>query len=249
MKGFAHLEAGTAKRAGVFPGPTGEQAGTRHVNGFSSGNDNSKTAMQIRTSGKNLDIGTAFQEHVDSRLHEIAEKYFNGVTSANVVVEKQRSQFTVEIVMHLTTGLVMQAKGAGDDVYAAFEQALERMEKRLRRYKRKLKSHVKKRRKEPLARRAAPSFVVAPEPEQAADVAVAEPETEETAEEELNPTVVAETEEQIVEMTAGEAVMQLELQERPFLIFRNVAHGGINVVYRRDDGHVAWIDPGPCVQK
>ena len=208
--------------------------------------------MQIRVSGKNLDIGTAFQEHVDSRLHEIAEKYFNGVTSAMVVAEKQRSQFSVEIVMHLTTGLVMQAKGMGDDVYAAFEQALERMEKRLRRYKRKLKSHVKKRRREPLARRAAPSFVVAPEPEMAVDVATmaeAELEDEEAAEAELNPTVVAETEEHIVEMTAGEAVMQLELQERPFLIFRNASHGGINVVYRRDDGHVAWIDPGPCVQQ
>jgi len=60
---------------------------------------------------------------------------------------------------------------------------------------------------------------------------------------------VAETEEHIMEMTAGEAVMQLELQERPFLIFRNASHGGINVVYRRDDGHVAWIDPGPCVQQ
>ncbi len=206
--------------------------------------------MQIRVSGKNLDIGTAFQEHVESRLHEIAEKYFNGVTSAMVVAEKQRSQFGVEIVMHLTTGLVMQAKGAGDDVYAAFEQALERMEKRLRRYKRKLKSHVKKRRREPLARRAAPSFVVAPEPELATEaVAPAETEEEEVAEAELNPTVVAETEEHIMEMTAGEAVMQLELQERPFLIFRNASHGGINVVYRRDDGHVAWIDPGPCVQQ
>ena len=208
--------------------------------------------MQIRTSGKNLDIGTAFQEHVDSRLHDIAEKYFNGVTSANVVAEKQRSQFVVEIVMHLTTGLVMQAKGTGDDVYAAFDEALEHMEKRLRRYKRKLKSHVKKRRRAPLARQAAPSFVVAPEPEVPAETLLAETESEtdeEADETALNPTVVAETEEHIMEMTAGEAVMQLELQERPFLIFRNLSHGGINVVYRRDDGHVAWIDPGPCVQK
>ena len=198
--------------------------------------------MQIKITGKNLDIGTAFQEHVESRLHEIAEKYFNGVTSAMVVMEKQRSQFQAEIVMHLTTGLVMQAKGHGSDAYGAFDQALERMEKRLRRYKRKLKSHVKKRRRQPLARHAAPSFLVAPEPEEVATVTPAE---EEPAED-FQPTVVAEGEEQIVEMTPGEAVMQLELQERPFFIFRNASHGGINVVYRRDDGHVAWLDPGPC---
>ena len=219
--------------------------------------------MQIRITGKNLDIGTAFQEHVESRLHEIAEKYFNGVTSALVVVEKQRSQFDAEIVIHLTTGLVMQARGQGDDAYLAFEQALERMEKRLRRYKRKLKSHMKKRRREPLTRRVTPSFVLAPEPElemaapagmqaeagggisatSAAEEAEAE---EEPAEIDFTPTVVAETEEHILELSPGEAVLQLELQERPFLIFRNAAHGGINVVYRREDGHVAWIDPGPC---
>ncbi len=200
--------------------------------------------MQIKITGKNLDIGVAFQEHVESRLHEIAEKYFNGVTSALVVMEKQRSQFQAEIVMHLTTGLVMQAKGHGGDAYAAFEQALEHMEKRLRRYKRKLKSHVKKRGRKPLARHVAPSFLVAPEPEEMAIAGVAEEEHEE----EFHPTVVAETEEHIVEMTPGEAVMQLELQERPFFIFRNASHGGINVVYRRDDGHVAWVDPGPCHQ-
>ena len=207
--------------------------------------------MQIKVSGKNLDIGTAFQEHVESRLHDIAEKYFNGVTSAMVVVEKQRSTFTAEIVMHLTTGLVMQAKGQAGEVYAAFDQALERMEKRLRRYKRKLKSHVRHRGQKPIARHAAPSFVVAPEPEmaQAAEAtALAEPEPAQAPEEELAPTVVAETQEHIAEMTPGEAVMQLELQERPFLLFRNAAHGGINVVYMRDDGHVAWVDPGPCRQ-
>ncbi len=208
--------------------------------------------MQIKVSGKNLDIGSAFQEHVEARLHDIADKYFNGVTSASVVVEKQRSSYTTEIVMYLTTGLVLQAKGAADEAYAAFDQALERMEKRLRRYKRKLKSHVRHRGQKPFARHAAPSFVVAPEPEMEAEqaVALAEAEAEPAAEEEaaFSPTVVAEAEEQIIEMTPGEAVMQLELQERPFLLFRNVAHGGINVVYMREDGHVAWVDPGPCRQ-
>ncbi len=210
--------------------------------------------MQIKVSGKNLDIGTAFQQHVETRLHEIAEKYFNGITSAHVVVEKQRHNFTVEIVMHLTTGLVMQARGQADEVYAAFDQAHERMEKRLRRYKRKLKSHVRHRGRKPITRHAAPSFVLAPEPEvevmdAAAAEAVAEAVPEAAEETELAPTVVAEAEEHIAEMTAGEAVMQLELQERPFLIFRNAAHGGINVVYMRDDGHVAWVDPGPCRQQ
>ncbi len=220
----------------------------RDIENFDKQQQPERSAMQIKVTGKNLDIGTAFQEYVESRLREMADKYFNGVTSAMVVVEKQRSMFTAEIVMHLTTGLVMQAKGQAGEVYAAFDQALERMEKRLRRYKRKLKSHVRHRGKKAVARHAAPSFVVAPEPEEDADVALAEPQTADAAEAELVPTVVAETEEHIAELTPGEAVMQLELQEQAFLLFRNAAHGGINVVYRREDGHVAWVDPGPCRQ-
>ncbi len=206
--------------------------------------------MQIHVSGKNFEVGEAFRQHVESRLHDITEKYFNEAVSARVVMEKQRNLFHAEIVMHLPTGLVMQANGSGAEAYAAFDQALERMEKRLRRYKSKLKSHVKNRRRKPIVAQAAPSFVIAPEPEPTeaalAQVAGAPAEGEAREAEEFVPAVVAETEEPILEMSVGDAVLQLELGEATFVIFRNVAHGGINVVFRREDGHIGWVDPGPC---
>ena len=205
--------------------------------------------MQIHVSGKNFDVGGAFQDHVEARLHEITEKYFNEAVSARVVMEKQRSMFHAEIVMHLPTGLVMQANGAGADAYAAFDQALERMEKRLRRYKSKLKGHVKNRRQKPIQVHTAPSFVLAAEPEPAEQPAGgngAGAAAEEEQAEEFVPAIVAETEQNVPEMNVGDAVLQLELGEAAFLIFRNAQHGGINIVFKRDDGHIGWVDPGPC---
>ncbi len=191
--------------------------------------------MQIQTSGKNIDIGGAFRKHVEERLTEGINKYFEGAVSAQVVVEKQRAAFNTECTVHLPTGLVLQASGEGGDAYSSFEEALEHLETRLRRYKRRLVSHAKKRRR-PMPAFPAQSFVIAPQEE--ADEA---PEAED-----FTPAIVAETTSQISGMTVGEAVMQLELATMPFLLFRNSAHGGVNIVYRREDGHIGWIDPGPC---
>jgi ribosomal subunit interface protein len=200
--------------------------------------------MQIQTSGKNIDIGTAFQTHVEERLTDGINKYFNGATSAHVFVEKQRAQFITEIVVHLPTGLVLQAQGNGGDAYSSFEEALEHIEKRLRRYKRRLVSHARQREK-PLATMPAQSFVIAPPAEEEE----AEEAAEAGGEEEFVPAIVAETTEQVPEMTVGEAVLQLELADREVLLFRNARHGGVNVVYRRRDGHIGWVDPGPCPQE
>lgn len=193
--------------------------------------------MQIQTSGKNLDIGGAFQKHVEERLTESINKYFEGAVSAQVVVEKQRGEFNTECVVHLPTGLVLQATGDGGDAYSSFEEALEHLETRLRRYKRRLVSHAKKRSK-PMEAFPAQSFVIAPLREEEEENA---PETEDFA-----PAIVAETTSKVSEMSVGEAVMQLELAAMPFLLFRNSAHGGVNIVYLREDGHIGWVDPGPC---
>jgi len=189
--------------------------------------------MQIQTSGKNLDVGAAFQKHVEERLTDGINKYFSGVVSAQVVVEKQRNMFRTDCTVHLPTGLVLQATGEGGDAYSSFDEALEHLETRLRRYKRRLNSHARSRTR-PMEAFPAQAFVIAPEGE------------EEAGEEEFIPAIVAETETKISEMSVGEAVMQLELGEMPFLLFRNAKHGGVNIVYRREDNHIGWIDPGPC---
>jgi len=193
--------------------------------------------MQIHTSGKNLDIGEAFRKHVEERLTDGIRKYFDGAVSAQVVVEKQRGRFWTECTVHLPTGLVLQASGSGGDAYSSFDEALEHMETRLRRYKRRLVSHTKKRAK-PMEAFPAQTFVIAPQSE--------EEDEGEAAEEEFVPAIVAETTSKISEMSVGEAVMQLELGTMAFVLFRNANHGGVNIVYRRDDGHIGWIDPGPC---
>ncbi len=194
--------------------------------------------MQIQTSGKNIDIGAAFQEHVKERLNEGISKYFEGAVSAQVVMEKQRGEFNAECTVHLPTGLVLQASGAGGDAYSAFEEAMEHMETRLRRYKRRLVSHTKKRQK-PMESHPAQSFVLAPAEEtESAD-----------EDEDFVPAVIAETTSKVSEMSVGEAVMQLELAAMPFVLFRNATHGGVNIVYMREDGHIGWVDPGPGAPK
>ena len=203
--------------------------------------------MQISITGKNLDIGTAFQTHVEERLKEAVDKYFDSALSAHVVVEKQRNNFHTECTVHLPTGLLLQAEGEGGDAYGSFEEALDHLEKRLRRYKRKLVSHTRQRQKKPMATFPAQSFVLQPlaEAEGAEEQAEAE-EPVNGEEAEFVPAIVAEDMEQIAEMSVGEAVLQLELATREFLLFRNANHGGVNIVYRRKDGHIGWVDPGPC---
>ncbi len=192
--------------------------------------------MQIQISGKNLDIGESLRKHVEERLTSGVNKYFEGAVSAQVVVEKQREAFNADCVVYLPTGLVLQAKGSAGDAYSAFEAAMDHLETRLRRYKRRLVSHTKKRTK-PMEAVPVPSFVLAPQSE------------EEDAEEDFTPAIIAETTEKVSEMSVGEAVMQLELGAMQVVMFRNAKHGGVNIVYRRDDGHIGWVDPGPCPEQ
>ena len=197
--------------------------------------------MQIQTSGKNLDIGEAFRKHVEERLRDGINKYFEGAVSAQVIVDKQRGEFITECVVHLPTGLVLQARGEGGDAYSSFDMAMEHLEKRLRRYKRRLVSHTKHRKK-PIEAFPATSYVIAASEEEAEETSGPEAE-------EFPPAIIAEATSSVSELSVGEAVMQLELATMPFLLFRNVKHGGMNIVYRRDDGHIGWIDPGPSPEK
>jgi ribosomal subunit interface protein len=187
--------------------------------------------MRIQVSGKQIDIGEALRGHVEERLQDAVGKYFERPVEAVVTFSKDRHEFVADSSVHLPTGLTVQAKSRADEVYAAFEGAVGRMEKQLRRYKRRLKDHHRER--APIESDGAQSYVIAG----GQDVAEAdEPAT-------LQPVIVAEMETRVLNLSVGEAVMHMELAGAPLLVFRNEAHGGVNVVYMRDDGNIGWIDP------
>jgi ribosomal subunit interface protein len=187
--------------------------------------------MRYQISGKQIDVGEALQTHVKAELGEVVEKYAQRPTDVVIVFSRMAHEFVCETVIHLSTGLNAQAKGHANEIYAAFESCREKMDKQLRRYKRRLRSHHRDR-TAPVEFAEGSAYILAP---------TEEPEDDDAAT--PQPIVIAEMETRIPAITVGEAVMQLELGTNNFLVFRNEGHGGVNVVYRRDDGNIGWIDP------
>lgn len=190
--------------------------------------------MEIQVSGKNMDLGDALQVHVTEKLSDGVQKYFDRGAEASVTFSRERHLVGCDLTAHLASGVFLNAHGEGGDAYGAFEESLEKLEKRIRRYKRRLKNHHVNG-KEPLPAEQASFYVLERLPE--------EDDNQEDVGEDPTPVVVAESQTALREMTVGAAVMQLDLAEQPAIVFKNAAHGGINVVYRRRDGHIGWIDP------
>ncbi len=189
--------------------------------------------MQIQVHGKQIDVGEALTQHVTTRIEETVGKYSGRPTEATITFSRDRHEFCCDASVHLSTGMTAQAKGRATDIYDSFEAAAERMDKQLRRYKRRLKDHHQKR-QNPIEVLEAQSYILEARGEDA-------PDAEEPAD--LQPVVVAEMETRVPSLSVGEAVMQMELAGAPVLVFRNEAHGGVNVVYRREDGNIGWVDP------
>ena len=188
--------------------------------------------MRYQISGKQIDIGEALQGHVRSEIDQALGKYPGRPTDALVIFSKDGSAYCCETVVHLSTGLSVQASAREHDIYATADAAVAKMEKQLRRYKRRLKDHHKER-VDPVELSGAASYILAGTEENDTE----EPET-------LQPVIVAEMETRIPSLSVGEAVMQMELAGAPVLVFRNEKQSsGVNVVYRRDDGNIGWIDP------
>ena len=186
--------------------------------------------MQYQITGKQIDIGEALQVHVKNCLEDVVGKYAGRPTDANVVFSKSGHEHVCEATVHLSTGLTAQAKGHDHEIYSAFDRCAEKMDKQLRRYKRRLKDHHRER---PVELSDASAYILAANdgPNDA------EPDT-------LQPMIIAEMETKIPSLSVGEAVMQLELAGAPVLVFRNEKQEtGVNIVYRRDDGNIGWIDP------
>ncbi|WP_421725214.1 ribosome hibernation-promoting factor, HPF/YfiA family [Bauldia sp.] len=182
--------------------------------------------MALQISGRNVNIGNALREQAENRIGDALHKYFDGGFTGHLTVEREGSGFKTDCTVHLDTGIVLQAHGQSQDVHQSFDIAADRIEKRLRRYKRRLKEHHKK----------APA-------EAATRYVIAAPDDEEEVAADYSPAIIAEETTNLETMTVSGAVMSMDLTESPVLIFRNAAHGGVNVVYRRPDGHIGWVDP------
>lgn len=191
--------------------------------------------MQIQITGKHMDLGDALRGRIESGLEAAVSKYFNRTGDARVFVSQQGPFVEVDCNVHLPSGIILQSTGKAGDPYAALEDSLDKMEKRVRRYKRRLKDHHAGNTTLP-AEPAAESVIQVNGYDAESDEEL--PEAADDA-----PLTVAETAVHIRTMSVSEAVMQLELQEVPALMFRNAGHGRLNMVYRRPDGHIGWVDP------
>ncbi len=189
--------------------------------------------MDIQVSGKNMELGDALQLHVTERLSDGVRKYFDRGAEAAVTFSREKRQVECDLTAHLASGVFLAAHGEGGDAYGAFDESLAKLEKRIRRYKRRLKDHHTAG-KEPLPAEMASLYVLEP---------LKDEDDDEPVDVDPTPVVVAESETSLREMTVGAAVMQLDLSEQPASVFKNAAHGRINVVYRRRDGHIGWVDP------
>ncbi|MEM9429009.1 MAG: ribosome-associated translation inhibitor RaiA [Pseudomonadota bacterium] len=186
--------------------------------------------MRIQVNGKQIDVGDALRTHVTTRLSEVVDKFAIPPVEAQVTFSRDAHQFVADTSVHLASGFTVQAKGRATDIYDGFEAAAARMEKQLRRYKRRLKDHHHKR-SEPIDAIGAPSYILEAEADEAEEPAS------------LDPLIIAEMETKVHSLSVGEAVMQMELAGAPLVVFRNESHGGVNVVYRREDGNIGWVDP------
>jgi len=177
-----------------------------------------------------MDVGAALSEHITDRLEHTVGKLFDGDGSGHVTVEREKQGFRIDCSIHLDSGIHLQTGGANADAYRGFDQAADRLEKRLRRYKRRLKNHH--------AQHGGHQPELSP-----AYVIETGNEDENAPEEGDAPIIIAEYSAPLMKVSVSTAVMQMDLAEKNFLLFRNAANGGLNVVYKREDGNIGWIDP------
>jgi ribosomal subunit interface protein len=190
--------------------------------------------MNLRISGKHMEIGDAFRTRIESRIGEVIEKFFDGGFSGHVNVIKSGSRFTADCMIHLDSGMALQATGDAQEPTAAFDAAADRFEKRLRRYKRRLKSH-------------APSGYNGQEVD--ISYAVVQPVgDDDEVPEDYAPAIVAESTMSLKTLSVASAVVELDTKESPVFVFRNAGNGQVNVVYRRKDGNIGWIDPAAAAK-
>lgn len=185
--------------------------------------------MSLRVSGKNMDVGDALRSKAESHFDAVVKKYFDGGYTGHLTLEPEGSGFSALCLVHLDSGAVLQSSAYGGDAISAYELMAEAIEKRLRRYNGRLK----------MRRR----HGAGEEGGEAQSYVLALPDEIDEADDDFAPAVVAETTSNLRQMSVGEAVMELDLTQAEVVVFRHAGHGGLNVVYRRADGNIGWIDP------
>jgi ribosomal subunit interface protein len=187
--------------------------------------------MSFRISGKNLDIGDALRDRISDRITEAMGKYFDGGYSGHATLARDGFGFRTECAIHLDSKITLQAEGMAPDAYSSADQAALRIEKRLRRYHRRLKDHRSERHDDRASIDAASYIIAAPEHDNETEI------------DSFTPVIIADSITKLKQLSVSDAVTELDMTGAPVLVFRHAAHGGINVVYRRADGHIGWIDP------
>jgi ribosomal subunit interface protein len=199
--------------------------------------------MQLTVSGKQVDLSDALRVHVSRQLETITGKYFDHALEAHVTFSRARSFFTCDINVHAARGLILRGEGEAGDAHAAFDDAAEHIAKRLRRYRRRVNEHARE-----VTRKAQPEmarqFVLR-------EIYDREDGSEELVEPKINgavpevgphAAVIAELQTEVETLSVSEAVMRMDLTDQPVLLFRNAGNQALNVVYRRSDRHIGWID-------
>ena len=189
--------------------------------------------MSLRISGKNLDVGEALRGQAEERVAAAVSKYYEGGYQGHVTVDKDGTAFRTDGVLHLSSGITLEASATAHDPYASLDKMAERIEKRLRRYKRRLKDRSSANGRDVGIE--IPSYVIAAPDDDIEDfdgVAAGD-----------NPVIVAESTKSLHVRTVGDAVAELDLTGAPVVVFRHAGNGRMNIVYRRGDGNIGWIDP------
>lgn len=189
--------------------------------------------MTLRVTGKNLDIGESLRQHVLNKVEGMVAHYFNGTVSGQVVIAREGSGYRSDCALRLSSGVSLHAEGYAHEPYPCFEQAADKVEARLRRHKKRLKG-----------RSGGVGVPEAPQsPGTVTNYVVEAPTYEEEPAEGFNPVVVAEGTEALKSLSVASAVAELDLTGAPVLVFSHALSGRVNIVYRRQDGAIGWIDP------
>ncbi len=189
--------------------------------------------MHLTVQGHQVDVGDALRSHVETQLSGIVEKYFDNAHDATVTFSHDAYRYKVDIHVHVGRDMFLKSTADEPDPYPAFEAALAKVDKRLRRHKRRLRDHHLKSSQAEMAAQAS-AFVLS------GDDIDGSPND---AEDEGEPAVIAEMKTPIETLSVAEAVMRMDLSDLPALMFKNRSHGGLNMIYRRSDGHIGWVDP------
>ena len=187
--------------------------------------------MPLRVSGKNVDLGEALRLKITQRIEESVAKFYAGLVTGHVTLRPEGSGYETDCVLHLSSGVTLHAVGSAQEPYFSAERAAEKVESRLRRYKQRLKDHAPP--NGTVRQMEVPAYVIETPSE----------EWDEDEDTDFSPVVIAETKKNVNAMSVSDAVLDLDMTGSPVILFRHATSGRINLVYRRTDGNIGWVDP------